>query len=98
MTFAMPITLSLGAIISAAAILAHYLRRGILYIIGGAIIALGLWCGLLDALSRIAFDIDHDLIWSTFPIVFCFIIGMMLIVIEIVKPFKESLRKIFFIG
>ena len=98
MSFAMPITLTLGAIISAAAILIHYLRRGILYIIGGAIIALGFWCGLLDALSRVAFDITTELIWSTFPIVFCFIIGMMLIIIEIVKPFKESLRKIFFIG
>jgi hypothetical protein len=94
----MPITLSFGAIISSAAILIHYLKRGVLYIIGGAIIALGAWCGLLDLLSRIAFDITSELVWSTFPLVFCFIIGMMLIIIEIVKPFKESLRKIFFIG
>ena len=28
----------------------------------------------------------------------CFILGMFFIIVEIVKPFKESLRKIFYVG
>ena len=96
--FAMPITLSFGAITSAVMILVHYLKRGVLYIVGGGFIALGGWCVLLEALIRTVFGAHTEFYWSSVPLVVCFIVGMMLIVIEIVKPFKESLRKIFFIG
>ena len=99
LSFAMPITLSFGAVISAAAILSRYLKKGYLYIAGGTFIAIGAWTVLLDALIRVTFSTrDHLIVWSSFTSTFCFIIGMMLIIIEIVKPFKESLRKLFYIG
>ena len=96
--FAMPITLSLGLIISTGSVLGRYLRCGKLYVYGGTIIALGAWTVLLELLIHIAFGALTEIFWSSVTMSFCFIIGMMLIIIGIVKPFKESLRKIFFIG
>jgi len=38
----------------------------------------------------------HDkLAWSIYPLVALFLIGIMLIVIAIVRPFRESLKRIF---
>ncbi|MBE6635780.1 MAG: zinc ribbon domain-containing protein [Ruminococcaceae bacterium] len=95
--FAMPIVIAFGAVISAMAILRHYLKRGRLYIYGGGIIALGICCVLIEILLRSTFGVNTSFYWSIAPLTVLFIIGMALIVIEIVKPFKESLRRIFFI-
>ncbi len=96
--FGMPITLSLGCIVSAVFILLYYLKAGKLYIIGGGIIALGLWTALMELLIRLTFSVHTEFIWSICPMAVCFVFGMFLIIVEIVKPFKESLRKIFFVG
>lgn len=96
--FAMPVTLSLCLIITAASTLVFYIKKAILYIVGGTIIAIGLWTGLLEFLIRITFEVNTHFIWSLASMAVCFIFGMFLIVVEIVKPFKESLRKIFYVG
>lgn len=96
--FAMPVTLSIGLIITASSTIAYYVKRGILYIIGGTIIAIGFWTVLLEILIRITFDVNTHFVWSFASGVTCFIFGMFLIVVEIVKPFKESLRRIFYVG
>ncbi len=98
LTFALPICLTLCAIVSTVAILLYYLKAGKLYIIGGGIIALGLWTVLIEHLTKLVFFVVTDFIWSLCPLSVLFIIGMFLIIVEIVKPFKESLRKIFFVG
>lgn len=97
-TFALPVTFALCLIVSALIALCRYIRRGHLYIFGGFTIALGAWCVLIDLLVRVTFDIHARVYWSAFPLLAFFMLGMMLIVIAIVKPLKESLRKIFFIG
>ncbi len=96
--FALPISLTLCAIVSAVSVLLYYLKSGKLYIIGGGIIVLGVWCVLLEHLIRVVFSVRTDFIWSLCPLSVLFIIGMFLIIVEIVKPFKESLRKFFFVG
>ncbi len=96
--FAMPTVIAFGSVISAMVILRHYLKRGRLYIYGGGIIALGVCCVILEILIRSTFGVKTAFYWSIAPLTVLFLIGMSLIVIEIVKPFKESLRRIFFIG
>ena len=94
LTFALPITGIVTVVFSTITILSYYLRRGYLYIFGGAIIGAGAFCPVIETLSIITFGGRH-LMWSLYPLVALFLIGIMLIVIAIVKPFRESLCRIF---
>ena len=98
LTFALPVTLGLGLISTALAALLRYVKRGKLYTVGGFLIAIGVWTVLLEILIRYTFDVNSAFIWSTAPLTVFFILGIMLIVIGVVKPIKESLRRVFFIG
>ena len=97
-SFGLPISLSFAVICSAAAILVYYLKRGHLYVYGGFFIALGAWTCLIELLLRKVFLINTVFYWSSCTFALLFIIGMLLLIIEIVKPVKETLRKIFYIG
>ena len=93
-TFALPITGIVTLIISSITILSYYLRRGYLYIFGGAIVAAGAFCPMIETLAIITFGI-RPMMWSIYPLIALFLIGIMLIIIGIVKPFRESLCRIF---
>ncbi len=97
-TFAMPIAAALTLIISAVVSVLRYVRHGRLYTFGGFFIALGAWTLLLEHLMRISFGYNAQFYWSLSSFGVCFLIGALLIIIAIVKPFKESLRRIFYIG
>ena len=96
--FAMPLTVSMGAMVSAVVTLHYYIGRGKLYSYGGFFIALGIWCGLLEMLIRLTFDVYTVFTWSVAPLTVFFIVGMLLIIVGIVKPFRESLRRVFYVG
>ena len=97
MSFAFPVVGSFGLIVTAIVVLTYYLRRGHLYIFGGGSIAIGIWTVLLDLEIRNAFGVKPSFMWSLCPLIVLFVLGMLLIVIAIVKPFKEALKKIFFV-
>ena len=95
-SFALPVCGSVAAVVISITVLSYYLRRGYLYLWGGAFIAMGFVSVLIDMLvNRVFFDGEFHFAWSIYPFTVFFIFGMMLIVIGIVKPFKESLKKIF---
>ena len=98
MTFAFPTIGALGIIASAATAVLYYVKKGCLYTVGGTLIALGLWTVLLEYDIHTTFDVNCLFYWSLAPLTVLSITGMLLIVIAIVKPLKESLRRIFFIG
>ncbi len=98
MSFAFPVTGSLAVIVTAATALLYYVKKGCLYTIGGTLIALGVWTVLLEFDIRTTFDVSTPFYWSLAPLTVLSIIGIMLIVVAIVKPLKESLRRIFFVG
>ena len=98
MTFAFPTIGALGIIVSAATAVLYYVKKGCLYTVGGTLIALGLWTVLLEYDIHTTFDVNCLFYWSLAPLTVLSITGMLLIVIAIVKPLKESLRRIFFIG
>ncbi len=95
LSFALPVTGVLGLIVCSVVILSHYLRCGYLYIAGGAIIALGGFSILIEWLSVVTFRHAPMFLWSLYPAVTLVLIGIMLLVIAIVRPFRESLRRIF---
>ena len=98
MSFAFPVVGTLGIIITAATALLHYVKKGWLYIIGGMLISLGIWSVLLEYDIRTSFNTWTPFYWSVAPLTVLSIAGIMLIVIALVKPFKESMRRIFYIG
>ena len=94
LTFALPITGIVTIVISSITILSYYIKRGYLYIFGGALIGAGLFCPIIETLSIITFGAKHYF-WSIYPLIALFLIGIMLIVIAIIKPLRESLCRIF---
>lgn len=98
LSFAFPISGGLCIIVTAMVTLCRYVRKGYLYIIGGGLIALGGLTVLIEFLLYVTFSVGGGVLWSPFSAVTLTVFGLMLIVIAIVKPLKESLRKIFFLG
>ena len=99
LTFAFPIIVYLAALVCSVVTLMRYTRGGRLYIAGGAFIATGILCVVIELFMNLTF-LDRplfNLFWSVIPLIACFLSGMMLIVIAIVKPWRESLKKRFFI-
>lgn len=96
--FALPLTLFLGMITTACTVLLYCLRRGRLYVVGGTLIALGVFSSAVEMLIGFAFAVESPIRWSLFALVPLFILGMMLIVSAIVRPFREALYRFFFIG
>ena len=96
MSFALPVTAYLALIVTAFCALLRYLRRGRLYIIGGFLIALGVFSVYLEFFIYYTFETISFVFWSVFPLVSFVLLGLMLITVAIVKPFKESLRKYFY--
>ena len=88
-----------GLLVTAVVTLLKYVRRGHLYIFGGALIAHGIYMTFLEMMINIAFSEKTvlQLNWSYFPLFGCFILGMGLIIVAINKPIQESLKKKFFV-
>lgn len=97
-TFAFPVTLMVAFITTALVTLLKYIKKHRLYIVGGGFIFTGVMIVMLEFFLHLTFDIEHDgFVWSLYPLVALVIVGIALIIVEIVKPFKESLRKIFYL-
>ena len=97
-SFAFPVSGVLSIIIVATITLSYYIKKGYLYIFGGSFIALGIWSVLLEYDINTTFLVSEHLRWSFAPLAIFCIIGITLLVIAIVKPFRESLRRKFFVG
>ncbi len=96
LSFAFPAVGAYGLLVTAVITLCYYVRKGYLYIFGGALIAHGLFMVLLEFLISLTFKLETMFQWSLFPLVGCFILGMGLIIIAICKPIHEALQKKFF--
>lgn len=97
LSLALPITVASCLIVTAVVTLVKYLKKGYLYIFGGAIIAIGGLTMLIELMINVTFSLSEYYFWSLFSFIPCFLLGMALIVIAICKPLKESLKQKFFI-
>jgi len=96
-TFALPVTAGAALITCSAGILYRYLRKAALYILGGAMLASAPYFLLIEWLLFKTFNIGSLFIWSMYPAITFFLVGLMLIIIAIVPQFRESLRRIFYV-
>ena len=99
LTFAFPILVFVALLVCTVITLLRYTRRGRLYIAGGTFIAVGVLCVVIEFFMNITFldRMIFDFFWSIIPLIACFLAGMMLIIIAIARPLRESLKKRFFI-
>ena len=97
LSFALPVTAAAGLILTAAVTLLKYVRKGYLFIFGGTIILSGAYTVLVEFLLNLNFHVHDEFIWSFYPFSVSFILGVMLIVIGIYRPLRESLHKKFFL-
>ncbi len=97
LSFALPLVASIMLIITAVVALQRYTKGGELFIYGGACILFGAVSVLTEMLVCVTFSGHRMFVWSLYPLSALFIIGMMLIIIGICRPLRESLkRKLFF--
>jgi hypothetical protein len=90
LSFAFPVTMGLCLIVSALVTLLRYIKKGRLYIFGGALILFGLELYLVEFLLNITFDIKF-IGWSYYPLIVLSLLGGLLIYLGI----NTSLRKVF---
>ncbi len=94
--FALPITGGLCVIVCTVVTLFYYLRRGRLYILGGAFMALGVFMLLIEFLLGVTFGMPF-IGWSIYPLVVLILIGGLLIYFAINSTAREIMeRKLFF--
>jgi hypothetical protein len=97
-TLAFPIATMVTVIVTALVTLLKYIKSHRLYIVGGAFILTGVMTVMIEFFLHLTYEFQHSgYIWSLYPLAFLALIGITLIVVEIVKPFKESLRKMFYL-
>ena len=97
LSFAFPVTGTIGLIVTAVVTLLKYVRKGQLYIIGGAFIALGMFMPLMEFLLNLTFGFPQALIWSGYPLVSLVLLGGMLIFLSICRPARETMERKFFL-
>ena len=97
LSFAFPVTGGAAVIVCTVVALCRYIRRGYLFIFGGALILSGGMMVLLEFLISLTFGTKEIIYWSVFPLAACSVLGIMLIIIGACRPLRESLHKKFFI-
>lgn len=96
LSFAFPVLGGLCLITCAVVTLLYYLRRGKLYIIGGALIALGAFMLLVEFLMGLTFGLPK-IGWSIYPLCVLAMSGGLLIYFAINRSAREMMeRKLFF--
>lgn len=96
LSFAFPVAGILGIIIVTTATLLYYVRRGVLYILGGCFIALGSYFLLLELFSVITFG-GPMFRWCLYPMSALSALGLFLIFTAICRPWRELLQRKFFL-
>ena len=97
LSFAFPVVGVIGLIVTALVTLLKYVRRGRLYIFGGASIALGLFMPLMEFLLCITFEPVRFVAWSFYPLTVLVLFGGMLIFLAISRSAREAMERKFFI-
>ncbi len=98
--FAFPVGGALILLIEAVIVLTRYTvgqwPHRLLYIWGGASILFGAFFILLEFLLHVTFGFPMTW-WSLYPLAALFLLGLMMIIIAICRPLRESLHKKIFI-
>ncbi len=96
LSFAFPVTGFTALLVVAVVTLDYYLKRGRLFIYGGAFVLSGLFMILLEFLLHITFD-TRFIWWCLYPLIPLVLLGLLLIFFGISQSARESFERKFFI-
>lgn len=97
LSFAFPVTGFVALVVTAVVTLLRYVRKGMLYIIGGAFIALGAFMPLMEFLLVVTFSTVKFAWWSLYPLTALVLLGGTLIFLAICRPARETMERKLFI-
>lgn len=97
LSFAFPVTGAICLIVTAVVTLLHYIRKGTLYILGGAFLALGCFMPLMEFLLVLTFPAIAFVWWSLYPLTALVLLGGTLIFLAICRPARETMERKLFI-
>ncbi len=97
LSFAFPVVGTLGLITTAVVTLFRYIRRGRLFVLGGAVIALGLFMPVMELLMYLTFHWSRFVGWSLYPMIALILPGLAILAAAIFRPIRDSLAKRFFL-
>lgn len=97
LSFALPILGYIAVVTITVLALIRYVRRGKLYISGGACIATGGMMILIELLMNITFAEIEFIGWSFYPLVSLVLVGGLLIFLGICRPAREVMERKFFV-
>ncbi len=98
LSFALPVTGFIGLVVTAVVTLLRYVRRGQLYILGGAFAALGAFMPLMGFLLNLTFYCRASFaFWSLYPTTALVLLGCTLIFLAICRPARQTMQRKFFI-
>lgn len=97
LSFAFPVTGFVGLVVTAVVTLMRYIRRGRLYIFGGAFLAFGAFMPVMELLLCITFPQLPFKGWCFYPLIALGLIGGMLIFLAISSRARETMERKFFI-
>lgn len=97
LSFAFPVTGALGAIVTAVVALLRYIRRGRLYVFGGALMALGALMPLVEFLLVVTFAKLRFVGWSFYPLIVLALLGGMLFFLAGNGKARDTMERKFFI-
>lgn len=97
LSFAFPVTGFIGLLVSAVVVLRRYVRRGRLYVFGGAILALAAFMPVLELLLCITFPAISFIGWYLYPLIVLGLLGGMLVFLAICRPARHTVAQKFFI-
>ena len=95
--FALPVTGLMALGVTALVVLCRYLRRGHLYIFGGAAVYFGLALLLTEFLLNRSFGFTWGLVWCWYPMAALVLLGIWLLVLAISRPLRSRMHRRFFI-
>ena len=97
LSFAFPVTGAIGLLITAMVALLRYLPGGHIFVFAGALMCGGGLAVLIEFLINFTFKLHEAFFWSLYPLVAGILLGVMLLVIGLCRPLRQSLHRKFFL-
>lgn len=97
LSFAFPVVGFAALNVTAVVTLIRYVKRGVLYILGGSFIATGIFMPVMEFLLNLTFQTARVYYWSVYPLTALVLLGGLLIFLAICRPARETMERKFFI-
>lgn len=97
LSFALPMVGFAGIVVITVVTLTRYIRKGRLFIYGGAFLATGLFMPVMEYLMNITFSLERGFLWSFFSMGALVLLGGFLIFLGICRPARETMARKFFL-